>query len=117
MIQNSERDLLLEALITKINSALITADNHSHDNSFVENKIDAMLVKMEKSKYIPAGICKTMPFIPDSYDKDWYICFAFYDEGELYWIHFPKVVLFSLLKDEYGYKKADDIYCSLAIES
>lgn len=116
MIQNIDRTCLLDALTNKINSALITADNHSYDNSFVENRIDTMLIGLNKSKYFPAGICKDMPFISEKYDKDLYIVFAFYDNEELYWIHFSKIILFSLLRDEYGYKKAEEIYDELGIE-
>ena len=96
-----------DILQNELNSALVTFENHSNDNSFMECDIKTFERLLQGNKYEPVGICKNVPFEP-SYAKH-SIAFCYRYEEELYWCHMTEIIWFSLLSDVYGRKKADEI--------
>lgn len=98
---------LLESLQTVVGSGMISRNNHTRDNSFFERRIDDAQRKMEQMQLEPVGICLNVPFPSNS--DDFTVAYVFKDEGETYWCHLPQVYWFSLLKQNYGYDKADEI--------
>lgn len=110
-----DTESLIAALQYKVNSALLTFENHTNDNSFLDSDINYMINGLKKSDYVPAGICTSIPYIPSNYEEGWYIGFVFYYKDEVQWIHMPKVTLFALLEDYYGREKAEEIYDNLEV--
>jgi len=96
-----------EILQTEVNSALVTFENHSNDNSFMDCDIKTFERLLEVGKYEPVGICKHVPFEP-AYAK-YSVAFCYRYEEELYWCHMTETIWFSLLSDVYGRKRADEI--------
>lgn len=96
-----------EVLQHEVNSAFITFENHSNDNSFLDCDAISFEKSLKDSEYEPVGICKNLPF-EASYAK-YSIAFCYKYDGELYWCHLTESIWFSLLSDMYGRKKADKI--------
>lgn len=96
-----------EILQNEINSALVTFENHSSDNSFMDCDILIFEKSLKTNKYDAVGICKQVPFKP-AYAK-YSIAFCYKYNDELYWCHMTELLWFSLLSKIYGRKEADII--------
>lgn len=93
-------------LQNEVNSAAVTFENHSNDNSFLDCGIRDFAAELENG-YEPVGICKNVPFKPDYAEHS--VAFCYKQDGELYWVHMTEILWFSLLSDIYGRKQADEI--------
>ncbi len=100
-----------EILQTEVNSALVTFENHSDDNSFMHCDIKPFERLLEVGKCEPVGICKNVPFEP-AYAK-YSVAFCYRYEEELYWCHMTETIWLSLLSDIYGSKRAAEIVSNI----
>lgn len=95
-----------ESLINEVNSAFITYENHSSDNSFIDNELYHFEGNLKIKPYEPYGICRNIPYNP--YDSDM-VAYVFKEDDEIKWVHMPKRCWKQLLSDMYGREKAKQI--------
>ena len=95
-----------DSLTNEINSALITCNNHSSDNSFISNELYHFVGNLKVKPYEPYGVCRNIPYNP--YDIDM-IAYVFKEDDEIRWVHMSKLCWKHLLSDIYGREKAKEI--------
>lgn len=95
------------ALITKVNDGLITAANHTFDNSFLEVDAKTMFRQMQDMGCELIGISFSCPYVK-YHDDD--IALVFRDsEDEVCWIHLTRLVWEGFVSDCYGENKAQTV--------
>ncbi len=78
-----------QALITKCNDGLITIDNHTFDNYFIDLHAKDVWRKMSEYEDEAIGICFSCPYY--KYDKN-DVAFVFRDnDGEIHWVHLTRL--------------------------
>ena len=95
-----------ESLTNEINSAMITFENHSKDNSFVDCDLKNFKKYFGYTGYEPYGVCRNVPF---NYYPDEQVAYVFKEDEEIKWVHIPKLMWRYLLSDIYGREKAKEI--------
>lgn len=98
------------ACLTAINSAALTRENHSNDNSFIDNAASNICSKLSLLNLEPIGFCYNIPY--NHYVTD-QIGFVFKDNDEIYWVHFPLLSYEVLLKDLFGDENVTNITKSI----
>ena len=102
--EKPETALIKQSLETQVNSALLTFNNHSNDNSFISNELSTFISNLRNSNYIPYGVCMNPPY--SHYDSPM-VGYVFYDErDEVRWVHMPKRALLHLLSEIHGREEA-----------
>ena len=102
--KNMNKYNLISSLLNEINSASISAENHTSDNGFFADMLEEMAEKMRNRKYEPVGICLNPP-IP-CVSSDYTIAFVIKINEEIYWVHLPETYWIHLVSDYYGRKDA-----------
>ena len=95
-----------DSLTNEVNSALITCNNHSSDNSFISNELHRFVSNLKATSYEPYGICRNVPYNPYDVDE---IAYVFKEDDEIRWVHMPKLCWKHLLSDIYGRENAKEI--------
>lgn len=85
-----------EALTCEINSALLSSENHSTDNIFIDPCYLSMERMLRECHFEPVGISRNVPF--NRYRAN-QIAFVYRYEDELYWCHMPEVCWVSFLHE------------------
>ena len=98
--------MLKEALLEQINSAALTAHNHSLDNSFIDTDPAVMERNMRGKNIFLRGFCLNVPF--NHYVSD-QVALVYESDGELYWVHFPQIVYRKFLSSFFGRETAKSI--------
>lgn len=99
----NKQDLIF-SLLNEINSASISAENHTSDNGFFADTLEEMTEKMRNRKYEPVGICLNPPM--PCMSSDYTIAFVIKINEEIYWVHLPETYWIHLASDYYGRKDA-----------
>lgn len=102
--ENMNKQDLIFSLLNEINSASISAENHTSDNGFCEDTLEEMTEKMRNRKYEPVGICLNPP--TPCMSSDYTIAFVIKINEEIYWVHLPETYWLHLVSDYYGRKDA-----------
>lgn len=95
--------MVKSSLTRLINSALITDENHSSDNSFITNEFCYFEANLLHKRYEPCGVCFNLPYNP--YDSNM-VAYVFKENEEVRWVHMPERCLLHLLSDLYGRSEA-----------
>jgi hypothetical protein len=85
-----------EALTCEVNSALLTFENHSADNIFVDPSCAAMERMLRECHYEPVGVSRHIPF---NRHRSSQIGFVYRYNDELYWCHMPSVCWMGFLQE------------------
>lgn len=97
---------LKTALLQSVNSALLTLNNHTTDNSFLFQGYRGFERRLEEYNYEPVGVTKNVPYNPYPSEQ---LAFVYRFEGELYWFHLPKRCWEFLLLEGFGCNKIKDL--------
>ena len=95
-----------EALVTEVNSGMLTLSNHNTDNGFLSPKSYITEGELKKSGYEPMGICFNIPFNPHPSKQ---IAFVYLVDGEPVWCHMPQTCWYNFLYDLYGAEKVEEL--------
>lgn len=85
-----------EALTCEVNSALLTFENHSADNIFLDPSYTVMERLLREYRFEPVGYCKNVPF--NRY-RSKQIAFVYRYDDELHWCHMPEICWMSFLQE------------------
>lgn len=97
---------LKEALVTQVNSGMLTYSNHNTDNGFLNPKCYETEKALLRAGYEPVGISRNVPFNPH---KTKQVAFVYRMDGEAVWCHLPLACWYNFLYDLYGGKQAEKI--------
>lgn len=87
-----------EALVSPVNSALLTYENHMRDNSFLRKSPAAIESALREKGLSAAGVSANIPYNPY---KEAQIALVCEDEwGEKMWCHMPTIMWLHLIWDK-----------------
>lgn len=99
-------NMLKSACLTAVNSASLSCDNHTDDNSFISSEPSKMCNGLAASGVIPIGFCYNVPY---NHYVTKQIAMVIEEDEDIKWIHFPEEAYEQLLHNIFGPNKMDDI--------
>lgn len=90
---------LKTACLTAVNSALLSCENHSRDNSFISPEPREVCEGLSLSGVFPLGFCSHVPY---SHYETKQIAMVIDDQGTIKWCHFPEIAYERLLYRLFG---------------
>lgn len=97
---------LKDALVTEVNSGMLSYGNHNTDNGFLNEKYYMVERELKCAGYEPVGVCFNVPFNPHPTKQ---IAFAYLVDDEVHWCHMPQSCWYNYLYDCYGTKVAEEM--------
>lgn len=85
-----------EALTCEVNSALLTFENHSADNIFLDPSYAVTERLLREYHFDPVGISRNIPFNRHRANQ---IAFVYRYDDEIHWCHMPEICWMSFLQE------------------